>query len=112
MRCPKCQAVNLADSLFCEECSAALEAACLSCGASNRPVAKFCRKCSAPLTGSRAETGVRPQPPASWHEYWHHTCVAGDASQLAGQVVELKAEESWRADSNRGPADYEPEKDK
>ncbi len=50
MKCPKCRAENLADSLFCEECSAPLEAACAACGAGNRPTAKFCRKCRAPLS--------------------------------------------------------------
>jgi class 3 adenylate cyclase len=59
MRCPKCQAENLADSLFCEECSAALEAACPACGTGNRPTAKFCRKCRASLTESPAVTPPR-----------------------------------------------------
>jgi class 3 adenylate cyclase/tetratricopeptide (TPR) repeat protein len=49
MRCPTCQAENLPDSLFCEECSAPLEAACPACGAGNRPTANFCRKCRAEL---------------------------------------------------------------
>ena len=49
MNCPKCQSENLADSVFCEECGASLEAACPSCGAGNRPAAKFCRKCRASL---------------------------------------------------------------
>jgi class 3 adenylate cyclase/tetratricopeptide (TPR) repeat protein len=53
MKCPRCQAENLADSLFCEECSAPLEAACPACGAGNRPAAKFCRKCRAPLASAR-----------------------------------------------------------
>src|SRR6185369_7384912 len=52
MNCPKCHSENLADSLFCEECSAPLEAACPTCGAGNRPAAKFCRKCRAPLTAA------------------------------------------------------------
>ena len=53
MKCPKCQAENLADSVFCEECSAPLEAACPTCGAGNRPTAKFCRKCRASLVEAR-----------------------------------------------------------
>ncbi len=57
MRCPKCQTENLADSLFCEECSAPLEAACPTCGAGNRPTAKFCRKCRAALA-----LGAVPEP--------------------------------------------------
>jgi hypothetical protein len=52
MKCPKCHTENLADSAFCEECSAPLEAACPSCGIGNRPTAKFCRKCRAELQGS------------------------------------------------------------
>ena len=54
MKCPNCHAENLADSAFCEECSAPLEAACPTCGADNRPTAKFCRKCRAPLTSAPA----------------------------------------------------------
>jgi len=53
MKCPKCQTENIADSLFCEECSAPLEAACPTCGAGNRPTAKFCRKCRASLVDSQ-----------------------------------------------------------
>ena len=52
MKCPKCHTENLADSAFCEECSAPLEAACPTCGTGNRPTAKFCRKCRAPLAPS------------------------------------------------------------
>jgi adenylate cyclase len=52
MNCPKCHTENLADSLFCEECSAPLEAPCPSCGTDNRPTAKFCRKCRAEMQGS------------------------------------------------------------
>jgi class 3 adenylate cyclase/tetratricopeptide (TPR) repeat protein len=52
MKCPKCHTENLADSAFCEECSAPLEAACPTCGTGNRPTAKFCRKCRAELQGS------------------------------------------------------------
>ena len=52
MDCPKCHTENLADSLFCEECSAPLEAACPSCGAGNRPTAKFCRKCRSEMAGA------------------------------------------------------------
>jgi class 3 adenylate cyclase/tetratricopeptide (TPR) repeat protein len=64
MRCPKCNSENLPDSLFCEECSAPLEAACPSCGAGNRPTAKFCRKCRAELKGlgSAAGGSMSPDP--------------------------------------------------
>jgi adenylate cyclase len=55
MKCPQCQADNLGDSVFCEECGAALEAACPQCGSGNRLTAKFCRKC-------RAALGAVPSP--------------------------------------------------
>jgi class 3 adenylate cyclase len=61
VKCPKCQTENLADSSFCEECSAPLEAACATCGAGNRPTAKFCRKCRAALGGVSAAV---PEPRA------------------------------------------------
>src|SRR6185503_9240250 len=61
MKCPKCQTENLADSSFCEECSAPLEAACAACGAGNRPGAKFCRKCRAALGAAPA---AAPDPRA------------------------------------------------
>src|SRR6185369_17257357 len=60
MKCPACQAENLGDSLFCEECSAPLEASCPQCGTGNRLTAKFCRKCRAPLVGA----GAAPDPRA------------------------------------------------
>ena len=62
MRCPACNADNLTDSLYCEECGVPLESACSPCGAANRPSVEFCRKCRASL-GSRAaaaETLSRP----------------------------------------------------
>ena len=45
MQCPRCQAQNPADAVFCEECGARLEAPCPSCGEPNRLGAKFCKKC-------------------------------------------------------------------
>jgi len=66
MKCPKCQTENLADSAFCEECSAPLEVACPSCATGNRPTAKFCRKCRAELqgSGSRVQGSGPPEPRA------------------------------------------------
>src|SRR5262249_23358144 len=58
MKCPKCHTENFADSAFCEECSAPLEATCPGCGAANRPTAKFCRKCRAEI-GQFAANGSR-----------------------------------------------------
>lgn len=49
MRCPGCQAENLADSVFCDGCGARLDSACPACGADNRPTARYCRKCRASL---------------------------------------------------------------
>ena len=67
MRCAKCQTENLADSLFCEECSAPLEAACPACGTGNRPAAKFCRKCRASLGVSGVGARVSSQTPDTQH---------------------------------------------
>src|SRR5690349_13215153 len=58
MKCPACQAQNLADSLFCEEFSAPLEASCPQWGTGNRLSSKFCRKCRAALAGA----AVGPDP--------------------------------------------------
>src|SRR5271169_237811 len=69
MKCPKCQTENIADSLFCEECSAPLEAACPACGAGNRPTAKFCRRCRASLAPSdkvKAESQTAARAPLSY----------------------------------------------
>ena len=60
MRCPKCQAANLADAQFCEACGAKMEAVCPSCGASASATAKFCRRCGAALAGP---VSTSPQPP-------------------------------------------------
>src|SRR5271169_6437685 len=62
MKCPKCHTENIADSLFCEECSAPLEAACPTCGAGNRPTAKFCRRCRASLVDSQQSVVKSPDP--------------------------------------------------
>ncbi|MFQ5810091.1 MAG: zinc ribbon domain-containing protein, partial [Armatimonadota bacterium] len=36
MQCPRCEAQNPGDSIFCEECGSRLEATCPSCGQANR----------------------------------------------------------------------------
>jgi class 3 adenylate cyclase len=63
VKCPSCQTENLADSLFCEECSAPLEAMCPACGIANRPTAKFCRKCRAQLQGSGTRVSAERRYP-------------------------------------------------
>ncbi|MBI3784019.1 MAG: zinc ribbon domain-containing protein [Deltaproteobacteria bacterium] len=64
MRCAKCQAENLADSLFCTECGAKMEVPCAACGGTNPATAKFCRRCGAALVASQQSTldssGRRP----------------------------------------------------
>src|SRR5215813_4669566 len=45
MLCRQCQRENLGDSIFCEHCSARLEAVCSHCGAPTRRGASFCRMC-------------------------------------------------------------------
>ncbi len=62
MKCPKCLTENLADSAFCEECSAPLDARCPACGTGNRPSAKFCRKCRAPLADGGPGEAERSHP--------------------------------------------------
>ncbi|HSB77896.1 MAG TPA: adenylate/guanylate cyclase domain-containing protein [Candidatus Methylomirabilis sp.] len=60
MQCPRCQAQNPTDAVFCEECGARLEVPCSSCGEPNRLGAKFCKKC-----GQRLAPGGLPGPVAS-----------------------------------------------
>ena len=57
MQCPRCQAQNPTDAVFCEECGARLEAPCSTCGEPNRLSAKFCKKC-----GQRLAPGGLPGP--------------------------------------------------
>lgn len=59
MQCPRCQAKNPADAVFCEECGARLDVACPSCGEPNRAGAKFCKKCGQPLVPATTE-GLGP----------------------------------------------------
>ncbi len=54
MKCPRCQAENLADAAFCEGCGTRLEVVCPSCGETNRLGAKFCRKCGQALSRAAA----------------------------------------------------------
>ena len=60
MRCPRCQAENLADALFCEACGARIETHCPSCGATASAAATFCRRCGSPLAA-----GLGGQPPST-----------------------------------------------
>ncbi len=64
MRCAKCQAENLADSLFCTECGAKMEVSCAACGWSNPAAAKFCRRCGASLSEPAALPFAAPSPGA------------------------------------------------
>ena len=54
MKCPKCQAENAADAVFCDECGTRLESKCISCGQANRIGARFCKKCGQPLRRAAA----------------------------------------------------------
>lgn len=57
--CPKCQTVNVADALFCDECGTAFESPCAHCGETNRRSAKFCKNCGGAIASAS------PQPPAA-----------------------------------------------
>ena len=69
MKCPRCQASNPADAVFCEECGARLETACASCGEPNRLGAKFCKKCGQPLVQAGAASSVAAPKFASPQTY-------------------------------------------
>src|SRR5262245_72727 len=58
MRCARCQADNLAGSLFCSGCGSRMEVACAACRAQNRAGDKFCRMCGTPLTGALVGDGA------------------------------------------------------
>ncbi|HVO24682.1 MAG TPA: zinc ribbon domain-containing protein [Candidatus Margulisiibacteriota bacterium] len=98
MKCPKCHTENLADSAFCEECSAPLEAACPSCGTGNRPTAKFCRKCRASLAPSdrvKAESQTAARAPLSYTPKHLADKILQSKSALEGerkQVIVLFAD--------------------
>jgi class 3 adenylate cyclase/tetratricopeptide (TPR) repeat protein len=50
MKCPRCQAENVDNARFCENCGARLELACPSCGQPVGAGKKFCWSCGAALT--------------------------------------------------------------
>ncbi len=54
--CPKCQTVNAADALFCDECGGPFESACSQCGGANRRGAKFCKQCGGAIASVSAQT--------------------------------------------------------
>ncbi|MFQ5899117.1 MAG: zinc-ribbon domain-containing protein, partial [Candidatus Methylomirabilia bacterium] len=56
MKCPRCQAENLAGQKFCGECGARLASVCPACGTPNPPAQKFCGECGAPLTQAPSAT--------------------------------------------------------
>ena len=63
MICSHCQAENTADSVFCDECGAPLDALCPRCSGSNRAGAKYCKKCGQRLTETPAPLGAYSDPP-------------------------------------------------
>src|SRR5262245_8722573 len=52
MLCSKCNAENLPDALFCNECGTRMELVCSSCGISNPSGSKFCRRCGSKFSAS------------------------------------------------------------
>ena len=59
MKCPKCQADNREEVIFCEDCGAKLELACPDCGVSIPFGKKFCGKCGHNL-GTSSSTQAPP----------------------------------------------------
>src|SRR5713101_5796011 len=76
MRCPGCQADNPPQNHFCDQCGAALEAACPACGVALRSGARFCGACghrvgeaaapAAPAAAAPPAAAPRPSPPAEF----------------------------------------------
>ncbi len=64
MKCPKCQAENPDDAMFCVECGAKLETTCPECNSPNLPQFKFCKKCGHHL----AVPSERPPADLSFEE--------------------------------------------
>lgn len=60
MKCPNCQADNLDEHRFCEQCGSPLELRCPQCKTSVRPGARFCGACGHRLAEL---TGAPPTPP-------------------------------------------------
>ncbi len=69
MQCPRCQAPNPADAVFCEECGVRLEAPCSSCGEPNRLGAKFCKMCGQRLASSGLSSSMVSRKPACPETY-------------------------------------------
>jgi class 3 adenylate cyclase/tetratricopeptide (TPR) repeat protein len=61
--CAACGTHNEPGTRFCDECGAALAAACPNCGSSNRPNAKFCATCGTALNAQPAPAAQRAESP-------------------------------------------------
>jgi class 3 adenylate cyclase/tetratricopeptide (TPR) repeat protein len=61
MRCPRCNAENLAGMNFCGQCAAPLGSLCPSCGTANPSGNKFCGQCGAPLSRAAQPRFASPQ---------------------------------------------------
>src|SRR5712692_5394192 len=66
MRCSSCQADNLPENRFCEQCGTPLEVRCPQCGASVRSGARFCGACGHRLTEPAVTPSVPTQPTADY----------------------------------------------
>src|SRR5262245_19824916 len=64
MRCPRCQAENLADSVVCIECGATRKVPCYACGGINPTDARFCRRCGASIGAPDSQRPPSPAAPA------------------------------------------------
>jgi class 3 adenylate cyclase len=97
MRCAKCQAENLADSLFCTACGAKMEVPCAACGGTNPAAAKFCRQCGASLSEPAAppELASAAPGPAEVGERRQLTVLFRDLVGSTPLSQQLDAEE-WR----------------
>jgi class 3 adenylate cyclase/predicted ATPase/ribosomal protein L40E len=88
-RCPRCEAENPADALFCTECGANVEAVCPACGTDNGPAARFCRKCGAGLRGAAGGVVADPRSRVSEQATPDRGRPEGERRQLTVMFCDL-----------------------
>ncbi|MBM4445157.1 MAG: guanylate cyclase [Chloroflexi bacterium] len=85
MKCPRCQADNPAEALFCIKCGVKLEIPCPACGKGSPPGSSFCMKCGHPLAEAKTTVPVDYARPQSYTPKFLADKILKDRSSLEGE---------------------------
>ena len=86
-QCPRCEMINLPDSLHCERCGTKLADPCPKCDRITPLLARYCNRCGSDLVAARAE---RDRQLAQQHEAQLRDQIISLQGQIAAEQSQIK----------------------